>query len=170
MTNWLAGMETTADRLYSTDLIGKLVFFATRDTNQSISNTTSANIDATNALSWETISLDRLGGWVSGSPTLYTCTYAGWYELSGGIGFNSNATGSRTSGWMVNGSTPAGGHGPRLNANATTTHFQVASSLPVLLAVGDYVRLVPGQSSGAALNTATGGPRPFISIKYVGES
>lgn len=162
-----SGQIVTSGTLNAMGRVGQVVFSATRDTAQSIADTAAGNAAAAGALSWETIEQDDLGGWASGSPTRYTVQTAGWYELSGGIGFASNATGSRTCAWAVNGTIVDGCHAQRLSANAATTHHQNAVTRTVDLAVGDYVELWAGQSSGAALNTTTGGPRPSVCIKYV---
>lgn len=163
-----AGQIVTAGTLNDMGLVGQIVFKATRDSTQSISDSAAANVDlAANSLSWETVDIDELGGWSSGSPTRYTAQKAGWYELSGGIGFASSSAGSRTCAWGLNGTIISAAHGPRLSANASTTHNQPAQTMTIEMAVGDYIQLGAGQSTGAALNTTTGGPRPYASIKFV---
>lgn len=163
-----AGQKVTAGALNDMGLVGQVVFKATRDAAQSISDTAAGNVDlAANAVDFDAVEIDELGGWSASTPSRYTAQRAGWYEVSGAVGFASNSTGSRTCAWGLNGSIVAGGHSQRISANSATTHNQVAPSMPIEMAVGDYVELGAGQSSGAALNLTTGGPRSFAAIKFV---
>ncbi|RMB81273.1 hypothetical protein [Streptomyces shenzhenensis] len=159
------GQSLTAGVLNNAFMVGQVVFTATRDTAQAITSTSAANTTTANAIQWDAVSLDDLGGWASATPTRYTAQRAGWYELNGTVSFG-NATGNRVAGWYVNGSLIPGGHSQRLSA-AGTTHSQAAATLAVLLNAGDYVELAAGQDSGSSISTATGGPRPSISLKFV---
>ncbi|MEU9654186.1 hypothetical protein AB0E00_35560 [Streptomyces sp. NPDC048110] len=167
MTEWLGGMRTTADRLYETDLIGRVVFLANRSTNQSISS----GIDSTsNAIQWDAIDLDVLGGWEVGQPTRWTAPRAGWWTFQGAVGFNSSTGGtSRECSWWVNGGLISMGRAHPINNAISSGALTVdARSVPRLMAVGDYVELVASQNSGSALDTATGSYRPYISITFSG--
>ncbi|MFM9634389.1 hypothetical protein ACKI10_43410 [Streptomyces galilaeus] len=168
MTLWLAGMRTTADRLYETDLIGRTVFAATRSISQTIP--TGAEV-AANAISWDVIDLDVLGGWTAGQPTRYTITRSGWWVLKGSVAFNSSTAGTyRDCCWFINGGLPTGGRSRALvsTAIAAVSLTVPARSRPMLLAVGDYVQLVPSHNVGADLGTATGSLRPDVSLTYAG--
>ncbi|MFC9847799.1 hypothetical protein ACFWFF_01615 [Streptomyces sp. NPDC060223] len=168
---WNPGMVMTADRLNSAALVGRVVFLATRDTAQSVPNSTDGNPVLSNAMIWESITLDDLGGWAAGSPTRYTCQLAGWYHLNGGISYAFNATGLRAACWFESGALVPGGHGARSQATSGAGVAAVnARSIPVLLGVGDYIELAPGQNSGAALNTSTASARPHMSITFTGHA
>ncbi|WP_405695305.1 hypothetical protein OHA99_09455 [Streptomyces coelicoflavus] len=168
MTDWLGGMRTTAARLYETDLIGRLVFLANRNASQSIS---SGGDTASNALSWDAVDLDVLGGWTVGQPTRWTAPRAGWWTFQGAVGFNNRTAGTiRECCWYVNGGLISMGRSrPIVSSSIADTALTVdARAVPRLMAVGDYVELIPAQNSGTALDTATGSLRPYISITYSG--
>lgn len=151
-------------------MIGRLVFFATRDTTQSISS--GLVPDTANALRWETVSLDLLDGWDAGTPNRYRPTIPGWYRCEGAAGLAANTTGGiRGIGWLRNGSLPAAsGARPQVASgysNATVTVD--ARALPLLFnGSTDYLELAPFQNSGAALDTATGSIRPYVAVYYAG--
>lgn len=165
MTTWQPGMLMTAARL--NELPGRLVFKALRDNTLSLASTASGNPDGANAIPWETVQLDDLGGWVSSTPTVYTCRTAGWYRLEGGGGFAGSASGTiRTISWYQNGTLITGGQVRMPNANSAVPTL-TAQSTPVPLAVGDTVAMVMGHDVGSALSTASGSNRPHITITYV---
>lgn len=163
---WQPGMIITEARANSAALMGRVIFKATRDTNQAISNTSQANPDPANALQWETISTDDLGGWSASQPARYTCQLPGWYKVNAKVGFNANTLGSgRTLSIYVGTVLQPGGHYRTATTFTNQVHTQDAS-LTVLLAVGEYIQLVPGQDTGDPLNTATGGVRPVVEIEF----
>ncbi|MFD3929681.1 hypothetical protein [Streptomyces sp. NPDC058614] len=163
---WQPGMEMTEERMNSAALIGRTVFKATRDTSQSIPDTASANPDVANSLSWETVEIDDLGGWASGAPTRYTSQLDGWYKIDAKVSFNGSAAGTaRTLGIFESGTLAPGGH-YRSAKTPTALVDTVTGFLSLLLAAGDYIQLAPGQSTGSALLTATGGTRPIIEITF----
>ncbi|MFF3346072.1 hypothetical protein [Streptomyces sp. NPDC002779] len=164
---WQPGMIITEARANSAALVGRTVFRATRDTSQSIPSTGSGNPDGANALSWESIPLDDLGGWSSGSPTRYTCQLAGWYKINAKISFNATATPgtARALGIFGNGTLLPGGHFRSAIAATNVVHTE-DGYLTTLLAVGDYIQLAPGHSTGSNLDTATGGTRPTLEIEF----
>lgn len=166
-SGWQPGMIITEARANSAALVGRTVFRATRDTSQSIPSTASANPDVANALGWETITLDDLGGWSSGSSTRYTCQLPGYYKINAKVSFNATSTAGtgRALGVFGNGSLLAGGHFRTALAATNVVHTE-GGYITVLLAVGDYVQLAPGHSTGSALDTATGGTRPTIEITF----
>ncbi|MHA4819322.1 hypothetical protein ACXZ65_33790 [Streptomyces aculeolatus] len=160
------GQQLTAARLNAGFMVGMLLFRATRDTAQNI--TSGNNPLGANALAWETIEVDDLGGWASATPTRYTCRLAGWYELSGDVGFESRTAGTvRGVGWFLNGSLMQAGHGTRVTATPTAIATVVAArTVNLPLNPGDYVELIPVQNAGAALATTTGGGRPSMNVTY----
>lgn len=163
-----AGQTVTADLLNDLALVGQFVFRATRDTVQALTTQANGNPVVGNAMSWETVDLDDLGGWSVANPTRYTVQRAGWYDLAGGVSFAPNTTGGiRSAGWFVNGSLAAAGHGDRGADSSVSEIIAIsARTLTVELDVGDYVELAGGHDVGANLNTSTGGARPYASIAY----
>lgn len=114
--------------------------------------------NAMTALLFDTEDLDREGGHSTSSNTSrYTAQTAGYYEVSGAVGFTGNATGSRLAQINVNGTGQNGtevGWGTVPNSG----HLEiVVPSTMVYLNVGDYVELAAFQSSGGALNTFLSG-------------
>lgn len=165
----LAGQRSTATRLNDGFLIGRLVFFALRAAAQSISTGGTAG-STSNALSWDTVNVDELGGWSSGSPTRYTAAEAGWYTLTGSASFASDSSGTyRGSSWAVNGVNQTGGTSkPIVSAPVSTAIAIPAVTLPVQLAAADYVQLCPFHNATGSLNTDTGVRAPIVGIYYTG--
>ncbi|RKN61855.1 hypothetical protein D7231_31780 [Streptomyces klenkii] len=146
------------------------MFFAARDAAQSM---TSSSVGASsNALSWDNVSVDVLGGWAIGNPTRFTPTIAGWYQLAGAASFNASTGGTvRGVSWLVNGSLPvaATARDHATTAIANTSLTAMARTLPVQLnGSTDYVELAPFQDSGSALDTATGSTRPYVAVFFAG--
>lgn len=86
----------------------------------------------------------------------YTANYAGWYQVSGGITWQANATGVRTAEWRVNGSAVLG-----TLVELQTVTGGLACGVPartklVYLNVSDYVELWVQQTSGGNLGTSGG--------------
>ena len=95
----------------------------------------------------------------------------GWYECTGGVGFDGdavNATGSREAYWSVNGATLPGSGviiGACIASNKPTV-VPVRSRL-ILLSPGDYLEIVAEQAnktSGAIITNVVSGPQSCISI------
>lgn len=82
----------------------------------------------------------------------YTCRYPGWYLISGGISWASNATGRRGSRYAVNGSA-YNASGVLINASAAVGLTYPTDANLVYLTVGDFVELQAFQDSGGSLNT-----------------
>jgi hypothetical protein len=165
-------MTVTANRLNQWLLPGTAVFLGRRDTAQAIPSTSLANPSVGNALIWETVALDSLSGWSAGAPTRWTCTVAGWYKATGGVSFASGGGETRTAAWYVNGVLATGGHGQRVPPTAGTVVAVDARELTILLAVNDWLELVPAHDISPVptnLNTSTGGSRPTIQISYAGQ-
>lgn len=93
------------------------------------------------------------------------CQVAGWYSVSGGIGFVTNATGARGAVIYKNGSplTQATGN---IVAASNAVHVSTAGEFLVQLAVGDYVELYGWQNSGGALSTAGSGYYPYLCVRW----
>jgi hypothetical protein len=167
----LPGQRATGDRMNDSMAIGRLLFFAARDTTQSIADSTVGT--TANALSWDNVLLDSLTGWSAGTPTRYTPPEAGWYLLTGEGGFAASAAGARRGiSWLVNGALPVAGTSvAHANTPTSQTLTVPARTLPVQFnGTTDYVELAPFQNSGGALNTGTGSLRCHIAIYYAAPS
>lgn len=168
-TPFLAGQRVTAGALDFALMAGVTVFRAYRAAAQSIS---SGAESVANALVWDAIGLDLLSGWSAGTPTRWTCPVAGWWTLSGSISINGNSGGSnRDAVWFVNGSIITAGRArtfAETSISATLAITVEARTLPVQLAVGDYVQLIPAHNIGAAEVTATGSAAPYMAVTYSG--
>jgi hypothetical protein len=103
------------------------------------------------------------------NPDRYTVPRAGKYELSGGVTFAVNGTGSRGCVWSKNG-TQINGSQVMLAANgAILTTLITARTIMVQLAVSDIIRLEGYQNSGGPLNTVVAGSdQSSMSVRYIG--
>ncbi|MEU4091990.1 hypothetical protein [Streptomyces sp. NPDC026673] len=156
-------------------MIGAVVFMAVRSTAQTI---TTATESSANAIQWDTIQLDALGGWNASQPTRWTAPFAGWFTLAGATAFNGPASGStgtqRDALWFANGTNFAGGRSRTFadaDAIGATALTVEARPFPKLLAAGDYIELVAAQTTTGtttSIATATGTLAPYISITYSG--
>lgn len=165
-----AGTTPTAEEWNGLLLPGVLVFRAFLNTAQSVPTRTTESV--ADALVWDTIDLDRLGGWAAGAnASRYTATVAGWYTFAGSVGYNASSAGTfREAIWFQNGALSAAGRATPMmsTAIAATPLTAEARSLPLQMNVGDFVQLVPLQNSGGAITTATGSLRSFMSATYAG--
>jgi hypothetical protein len=170
-TPFAAGQRLTANTLNAAVLSGVLIFRAYRSAAQTIPTRSSENL--ADALQWDEVSIDRLGGWSSGSPTRFTCTTAGWHTFSGGIGLNSQSGGTvREAVWYLNGALMPAGRSVSIIEGTVPAGTLTADGrrVSILMAFGDYVEFVPYQNSGSSIDTASGSYRPFISVHYAGPS
>lgn len=119
---------------------------------QSLANATFTSLTFTSAA----VDQDYLGGTGhsnSVNTSRYTANYAGWYEVSGGVAFATNATGNRGCRWAVNGAAVTGTY-IFLAAIAAVDCVIPARTRLIYLNVGDYIELQGWQSSTAALLTS----------------
>lgn len=168
-TPFLAGQKVTAAALDAALLSGVAVFRAYRSTAQSIPTRASEVVG--DAIQWDDIGVDRLGGWNSATPTRYTCQVAGWYSFSGSIGYNADTTGTiREAIWYSNGALLAGGRSvPIANSGIASIALTAeARRVTLNLSVGDYLELVPLQNGTGSISSATGSPRSYITVHYAG--
>lgn len=86
----------------------------------------------------------------------FICQVAGWYSVSGAVGFTSNSTGSRGASIYKNGSPLILASGA-ITAASNTNHIAVAGEIFVTMNVGDYLELAGWQNSGGNLTTLVGG-------------
>ncbi len=111
--------------------------------------------------------VDSVGSYSAANPTRYTAQsgYAGWYQVSGGSGWASNATGSRGCWWRKNGVDIQGSYS--IHPSASGTIATAARVILVQLAVGDYVELIVFQTSGGPLNTGTSTDQASMTVRRV---
>ncbi|MEU6342227.1 hypothetical protein ABZ883_14945 [Streptomyces sp. NPDC046977] len=166
---YAAGAELTGADLSLSDLIGRTVFSATRDTAQSIATNTNPVVG--NAISWETVEADLFGAWAAGNPTRWTAPFAGWWTLMGATAINAVASSAglaRFNAWFINGSLAVAGSNRIAAAPSNATATTNARTRAYLLAAGDYVELIAGQDSSGAVNSSTGSLRPYIQVQFSG--
>lgn len=114
---------------------------------QNISSSTATNI------TWPTPTIDTYGGYASGSPTRYTPTEPGWYQVSATIGYAPNATGGR--GVLINkngtlwAQSTVGSAGSVYGTNPTITTLVYCNGTT------DYLEVGAAQNSGSTLGTLT---------------
>ncbi|KAB8167065.1 hypothetical protein FH609_011730 [Streptomyces sp. 3MP-14] len=165
------GQRLSASIMNQAFLIGRLVFSAYRDAEQQISSNTVGQ--SADALQWDNVSVDLLGGWSAAQPGRYRPTVSGWYKVTGTVSLQSASGGSpllRGASWRLNGALPpAATTRPWVGGGGTTYLAFAAPDLPLACnGVGDYLELCPFQNSGSAVPTATGSTRPSIAIYYAG--
>ena len=108
---------------------------------QNILNTTSV------AIIWSTPAFDNYTAWSAGNPTRITPKVAGWYQITGVIGFATNATGARIAQLAKNGAA-ASVQSTTMNVTATfNTAVQIAYPMQFNGST-DYVELTAYQNSG----------------------
>lgn len=111
--------------------------------------------------------VDGVGGHSnSTNNTRYTARYPGWYELSGGMAWNTGTVGSRAIRWSVNGAFVTGvSHAEAIDTFATCP---VARTVKVYLTQGDYVEMYAHHNGGASLSTSVAsGEQSTASIRWV---
>jgi hypothetical protein len=104
-------------------------------------------------LTFTTEDIDSHTGHSTSSDTSrYVAPEDGWYQVSGGISFESNATGVRVGVWWKNGTTI---NGSRVDVPAISGGQAIltARTMLISLSAGDYVELVAWQNSGGTRNT-----------------
>lgn len=102
------------------------------------------------------------------NTTFFSAQVAGLYVLTGGVYFDTNATGSRALKWQKNG-VDIPGSGANSTPNSLVQCAVVARPTEVELGVGDFVTLMVYQASGGSLNTyvAADYTRPSMSIRLI---
>jgi len=123
--------------------------------SSSISPATSTNA----SMPFDTETIDRDSGHSTvTNNSRYTSQTAGYYLITGHVGFVSNGTGKREMTIQVNGT---GDYYPSSIPGLSAGFTGMTSSGRVYLAVSDYVELNVWQNSGVSLatNTTKGGPR-----------
>ena len=133
---------------------------AYRSTTQSIPNAAATSITFDNKL------FDTDALWVPGSPTRLTFATAGVWDLTAGVGFNTNGTGVRVAWISLNGSDATRliqNGGPPAAGDVT----DLVLATRYKFSAGDFVELRTYQTSGGALSTATL-QLPHLTAEWVG--
>jgi hypothetical protein len=137
---------------------------------QSAAQSLSATATTITPLTWNTITYDRFNT-MTPSGTTYTPGVAGYYELSGGASFASNATGIRMCHWIIDGSAFSGGGA---TTNAVSGGYQTslpARTIIVNLTASQSIQLGVLQTSGAALTTSASNQHmSTFNVKWLGAS
>jgi hypothetical protein len=94
-----------------------------------------------------------------------TCQVAGWYSVSGAVGFSTNSSTSRGAVLYKNGSSITQATG-NIAAASNVLHVATAGEFLIQLAVGDYVELYAFQNTGAALNSAVSGYSSYLYVRW----
>lgn len=159
-------MPKAGDTIYASRTPGLLVAYLQRNvTAQSFANFTET------AIAFDVAVLDRQGGWVSSpNPSRFTPTLAGWYAMSGMIGYELNSSGLRRARWLFNGASIDGGF--QQQAASTTTTPVIPPAIPILFnGTTDFVELAGFHTSSTSpLSTTLGNLCPWMKLIYVGSS
>jgi hypothetical protein len=99
----------------------------------------------------------------------YTAQTAGRFQVSGGVGYASNATGARLAFFAINAGNNNGSGTELAAVGGGAVTLVPARTKTVFLNVGDYVELFGLQSSGGALGTdVTTLDQSTMSVRWVG--
>lgn len=131
---------------------------------QSLAATTLTPITFTS----HTVDRDYLGGAMhsdSVNTSRATAIFAGWYQVSGAVGYAASATGRRLASWAVNGTEDISAR-IFVPTTAVADVGVPARTKVIYLNVGDYIELWGYQESGGVLNTTT--PLSSMSLRWVG--
>lgn len=122
-----------------------------RNTGLSVTSSTDTVVDFESELT------DTLG-WHSSitNPSRITPTIAGWYRLTGGMGWSGHATGRRKHSWLKNGSAIVGGGTSYYAVNSGVILHLFSSPLVYLNGTTDYITVSVWQDSGSTLTNVTG--------------
>ncbi|NUP18428.1 MAG: hypothetical protein HOZ81_20555 [Streptomyces sp.] len=139
--------------IYGSDVTESVQFLA----NVPVFIGVQSSVQSTSTGGWTTLTFDThtddtYGGHsTSVNNSRYTAQRAGYYRVSGTASFATNSTGSRGCRISKNGSVVTGSG--QLVGAGTLNAVVACNSMPVQLAVGDYVELSAGQNSGGSLST-----------------
>lgn len=162
-----AGQVVTADDLNEALYTGKEVARLSRQTTQSVSDTTDT------AVQFDRNTLDFFSGHsTTTNNTRYTPSRPGWYKLSGGVSFTTVAGSTQIQAWFRKNGTDnvEGSHGTDTTDTGTSPMSVAckAVSLP-MNGTTDYVELMCRHTSGASIDTATTlARRPMMNVTYGG--
>lgn len=120
-------------------------------------------------ISFDIFEGDRLGGYSTGAKTRYTCQVRGTYEFSGGVSWQSNATGYRKTNLYLNNAIASSNISGVNAISGVATSCDVRTTI-IKMNVGDYVELGALHNAGVAVNTEVSSSGYFsnLSVKYLG--
>lgn len=163
--SFAANSEVTSTQL--NQLVTWQAFWASPPCFRAEQHTTQSLVTATNTqITCETTIHDSDSGLSTSSPYSYVVPFAGIWDIDGGVGMASSATGLRApqlwqNGVQINGASPIY---PQL---ANSSLFLV-SAKGLMCNVGDILSLYMQQQSGAALSTSsTPGQYSWFSGKLI---
>lgn len=93
------------------------------------------------------------------------CQVAGWYSVSGAVGFSGSTIGARGAVLYKNGASLTQATG-NINAASNVLHVATVGEFLIQMAVGDYVELYAFQNTGSALNSAIGGYSSYLYTRW----
>lgn len=161
------GYQLTADPTTGTGLAwklspGSLYAHLRQTTAQSIPTSTFTS------LTWQVADFNRTGSFSSGTST-FTPGIAGWYELTGGITFNSTATGYRALQWVVSGTPVPASATAMVNLAGAIPEAFAARTVVVQLGATDTIALQAWHSNSTSLATYISGAHGAnMTIKWLG--
>lgn len=173
---WTAGDDATSTALQTVtdgDLyaLGSATSGGSRKPLARLNQTAAQTLaDATGAaVNFDTEVVDYDAGHSTTTNTSrYTAQTAGYYMVSGAVGFVGNATGSRLAWLAVNGTAV---NGSEVGFGTVPNNGHVEITVPatlVYLNSGDYVQLFAYQTSGGNLNTFLSGViQPIMLVLWV---
>jgi len=131
-----------------TFLLNPPLFHGLQITAQSVSASTWT------AIALDSTTVDSYGGHSNTTnSSRYTAQVAGWYQVSGVLAINTNATGFRAARLQINGAALPASDSYANNMGTNNTTVTTPTRL-VFLNAGDYVELAGWQNSGGALSTS----------------
>lgn len=133
----------SSSQIMSSDANTKIIAASSTNTVQSLTTAIWTTIQ------WTTKVYDS-DGIINNSTYLATITSPGYYRLSGHIGFQNNATGTRAVGYVKNGGTIV----PIVGVPGLNDFERVPYTTEQYLLAGDTITIQAYQSSGGALSTA----------------
>lgn len=133
---------------------------------QSIPNTTAARVP----IQWDTEDSDLASMWSSGANTKIFTQYAGRYSVAVIVDFAvGGTTGSSRALYVKANGTTEWTVAVHPSNGASDTIMGFTFEIPRLFAVGEYIEILAGQSSGGALNIG-GGADCYCSVKWEGKN
>lgn len=167
---WTAGEIVAASYMNSNIRDAGNFFLATPvfEGRQTVSQNASSSTDT--AITFDTEDIDNDGGHSTSSNTSrFTAQTAGRYQVSGGVGWNGNATGRREAIIAVNGTRNNGSEaGVAVGGNANSVYVP-SRTKTIFLNVNDYVEIFGWQDSGGTLGTwVTTSGQSSMSVRWIG--
>ena len=156
-------MVVVAGAAYWAPLPGTLVGNLKQTVAQNIAG------DTTNvAITFQSVELDLLAGYAAGTPSRYTPTVPGWYAVTGGVSFSTNATGYRAGCARKNGAVVTGSSAI-VGPSGSNTVVALRETPVYCNGTTDYLEVGGFQSSGAIIATNLSFSNgPSMTVKYLG--